>query len=86
VTNDAKGPRVVVEATETGCTWQYLVNDTTPKPQQFDAFYLIPDWVEVPNEGTTADQLKALKTIYQEEIAKLSGFVDYLNERRFLAD
>jgi hypothetical protein len=40
----------------------------------------------VPCFGTTADQLEALKTIYQEEIAKLSGFVDYLNERRFLAD
>jgi hypothetical protein len=85
-TIEAKGPRVVVEVTETGCTWRYLVNDTTPKPQQFDKFYNLPDWVEVPNEGTTADQLKALKTIYQEEVTKLSGFVDYLNERRFLAD
>lgn len=86
VTNDTKGPRVVVEATESGCTWQYLVNDTTPKPQQYDGFYLIPDWVEVPNEGTITDQLEALKAIYQEEVTKLSGFVDYLNERRFLAD
>lgn len=86
VTNDTKGPRVVVDVAETGCTWRYLVNDSTPKPQQYDEFYSLPDWVEVPNEGTITDQLKALKAIYQEEVTKLSGFVDYLNERRFLAD
>lgn len=83
-TRDQHGPRVIVEATAEGCTWRYL-SGTDVRAAVHDRHFLLPDWIELSGAGTVQEQLDEAVAVTEAELLLLQEFVDYLNNREFLA-
>lgn len=83
-TRDQHGPRVIVDATDEGCTWRYL-SGTDVRAAVHDRHFLLPDWIELSGTGTVQEQLDEAVAITEAEILLLQEFVAYLNNREFLA-
>jgi len=83
-TRDQHGPRVIVDAIDEGCTWRYLTASEV-RTAVHDRYFVLPDWVELSGTGSVQEQLDEAVAITEAEILLLQEFVDYLNNREFLA-